>query len=190
MEAKALISELYPNGSRAGDILRQHGALVADKALRIAAGMTSLNPDRKFIKTAARLHDIGIFLTDAPALGCRGPYPYICHGYLGRRILEERGLPELALVCERHVGVGISAADVRHNRLPLPERDMLPVTLEEQIICYADKFYSKNSRSDAREKSSAEVIAEIERFGPDKVKQFLSWAGRFEGGGWRANGNA
>jgi uncharacterized protein len=87
------------------------------------------------------LHDIGILHTKSPGLGCHGKYPYICHGFLGRELLDRIGLPEYGLISERHVGVGISSDDIRTFTLPLPERDMVPVSIEEQIICYADKFF-------------------------------------------------
>jgi hypothetical protein len=59
-------------------------------------------------------------------------------------MLEDMGLTAEALICERHVGAGISADEICSRRLPLPNRNMLPVTIEEQIICYADKFFSKS----------------------------------------------
>ena len=95
------------------------------------------------------LHDIGIFMTRTPELGCHGKHPYICHGILGSDLLKKEGQPELALVCERHVGVGISKADIHRHRLQLPKRDMIPVSIEEQIVCYADKFFSKNGNGHA-----------------------------------------
>ncbi len=58
------------------------------------------------------LHDIGIFLTNAPHIGCYGDKPYICHGYLGREILDKEGLPGHAMVCERHVGAGLTVTDI------------------------------------------------------------------------------
>ena len=58
------------------------------------------------------LHDIGIFLTHAPQIGCHGDKPYICHGYLGRELLEKEGFPRHAIVCETHVGVGLTIADI------------------------------------------------------------------------------
>ncbi|MFI3239735.1 MAG: phosphohydrolase, partial [Bacteroidales bacterium] len=45
---------------------------------------------------------------------------------------------------ERHTGSGLTATEIASARLPLPIRDMLPVTVEERLICYADKFYSKS----------------------------------------------
>lgn len=170
-----IISEYYQPGSRVYDIVVRHGEDVARKAAVVAEKVLHLNPDLKFIREAAMLHDVAIFLTDSPKLDCRGPHPYVCHGYLGRELLESRNLPKHALVCERHVGIGITAEDVRKRRLPLPERDMIPLSIEEQIICYADKFFSKNGLRMETEKSPEEVLRSIEPYGRDKVAAFQSW---------------
>ena len=42
---------------------------------------------------------------------------------------------------------------------------MLPVTLEEKIICYADKFYSKKPGALCFEKTLEEVRKEIGKYG-------------------------
>jgi uncharacterized protein len=121
------------------------------------------------------LHDIGIFLTNSPKLGCHGKHPYICHGYLGRELLVNNGFPIHALVCERHVGVGITVMDIERHHLPLPVRNMVPVSIEEQIICYADKFFSKNSRSVQKETPVKKILRNLERYGDDKVAIFQAW---------------
>ena len=51
--------------------------------------------------------------------------------------------PRHALVCERHTGAGLSLKDIMDQKLPVPPREMLPVSMEEQVICFADKFFSK-----------------------------------------------
>lgn len=168
----ALITKYYPPESLAYEILIEHSKLVAKKALVAAAAAGQLSPDRIFIEEAAMLHDIGIFLTNAPGLGCFGDEEYICHGYLGRELLEEEGLPVHALVCERHTGVGLTVADIEKNDLPLPRRDMLPVSVEEKIICYADKFFSKRIESLSVEKSLDTVRAEIGRYGEENLRRF------------------
>ncbi|QTA87608.1 HD domain-containing protein [Desulfonema magnum] len=170
-----IISEFYKPGSKAYEILVQHSEHVAQKALDAAAKVSHLNPDLKFIEEAAMLHDIGIFMTNAPGLGCTGQHPYICHGFLGRVILEKKGLPKHALVCERHVGVGITVKDIKARHLPLPVYDMVPISTEEQIVCYADKFFSKNRDSVASEKSVDDIKRELEPFGQDKITKFQSW---------------
>ena len=178
-----VISEFYPPGSKLRETLLIHSRAVADRALAIAETLAHLRPDLAFLKEAALLHDIGVYFTNAPSIGCVGKYPYICHGYLGRQILEEKGLFRHALVCERHVGVGLSAADIRTESLPLPERDMRPVSLEEEIICYADNFFSKKPNLNGRPLPFDSVVENVARYGPGKVDRLLEWAARFEGFG-------
>ena len=175
----AVIAKYYRPGSLAYDILTVHSEMVAAKALQLALRVKQLSPDRAFIREAALLHDIGIFLTDAPDIGCFGKHPYIMHGILGREILEKEGLPRHALVCERHTGTGISREDIVSQKLPLPLRDMRPVSLEEQLICYADKFYSKNPQKLRIEKPVEKIRAKLARFGEDKVQQFERWVEQF-----------
>jgi uncharacterized protein len=146
MNTIEIIARYYEPSSKAFRILKEHGELVAQRALKATMQVEHLQPDLTFIESAALLHDIGIFLTDSPGLDCHGTEPYVRHGVLGREILDALGMPRHGWVCERHVGVGISPEDIRAFNLPLPQRDMRPVTLEEQIICYADKFFSKNGR--------------------------------------------
>lgn len=181
MNCLDIIGKYYDRNAMAYEILICHGKYVAKKALDAAKNVSHLNPDLDFIRDAAMLHDIGIFLTNTPKLGCTGRHPYICHGYLGRNILEKKGMTKFALVCERHVGVGITPEDIRQYHLPLPERNMAPVSIEEQIICYADKFFSKNSNPGSKEKSAEDIKLVLEQYGHDKVAKFQSWIDMFEG---------
>ena len=179
MNPLEIIARYYEPSSRAFRILKEHGQLVAQRALKAANQVGHLKPDLAFIESAAMLHDIGIFLTCSPGLGCHGSEPYVRHGILGREILDALGMARHGLVCERHVGAGISAEDVRSFNLPLPQRDMLPVTLEEQIICYADKFFSKNGAGASPEKPVPEIVASLRPYGADKVERFLGWVQLF-----------
>ena len=175
-----IIAEFYHPDSITYKILIQHGKQVADKAVNAARRVPQFNPDLNFIREAAMLHDIGIFLTDTPELGCTGEHPYVCHGYLGGEILESKGFPKHALVCERHVGVGITIEDIKHHKLPLPERDMVPVSIEEQAICFADKFFTKSNNLLANETSVKDIMIGLERYGAEKVIRFQSWISLFE----------
>jgi len=175
-----IICEYYDLGSRTYEILIRHGRLVAQKAVNAARKVPHLKPDMEFIEEAALLHDIGIFQTDTPQLGCSGKYPYICHGYLGSEILEKAGLPGHALVCERHLGVGISADEIVKIGLPLPVRDMIPLSVEEQVICYADKFFSKDWNLIAKNNSEEEIILALESYGNGSAEKFKAWRLMFE----------
>ena len=79
----------------------------------------------------------------------------------------------------RPIGAGITVHDIESRNLPLPRRDFLPETIEEQIICYADKFYSKSHPE--RERSIEQTIKSLRKFGEDGVLKFCEWARRFEG---------
>jgi uncharacterized protein len=181
MDPLEVIAANCPKGSAVYEILVAHSSLVAQKALALACNLSRLNPDMDFIYEAAMLHDIGIIMTRTPELGCTGALPYICHGVSGSAILEKAGLARHGRVCERHVGVGITIEDIRSGKLPLPLRDMTPQTLEEQIICYADKFYSKNGhRHPVLEKTAKEIVLDLSPYGRDKVDRFLLWFRQFE----------
>lgn len=124
------------------------------------------------------LHDIGIFLTDAPGIHCHGKEPYLMHGYLGAQLMRKHGREDIARVCERHTGTGLTAEQINERNLPLPAGDYRPETLEEQVICYADKFYSKSHPK--RVRTVEETARSLEKFGKEGVQTFLTWAERFE----------
>ena len=72
--------------------------------------------------------------------------------------------------------------DIQRQRLPLPVRDMRPASIEEEIICYADKFYSKNSDQTPNPRSIEEIIAMLRHYGERPARRFEAWARRFENG--------
>ena len=172
-----LIDAYYPEDNERKHILLVHSRLVAEKALRIADGHPELNLDKNFLYEAGMLHDIGIFLTNAPGIFCFGDQPYICHGYLGADLMRREGYPRHALVCERHTGAGLSLDDIIAQNLPVPHRDMLPVSMEEQVICFADKFYSKTHLE--REKTVEKARKSISNFGNVGLERFDHWCEQF-----------
>ncbi|HIJ60606.1 MAG TPA: HD domain-containing protein [Nitrospirae bacterium] len=172
MQAIEVLKKYYDDKKETFHILLTHSIAVAEKALKIAKEKRQLNLNSEFIETAALLHDIGIFKTYAPKLGCYGNLPYICHGYLGREIVESEGLPVHALVCERHVGAGIKIEDIVREKFPIPHRDMTPQSLEEKLICYADKFFSKKRDSLRTEIPLDRVMQIMASYGEDKLAYF------------------
>jgi len=170
MTYQEIIDKYYPAGSRRRDIYMKHCRQVADKALEIAR-RKKLPLNENDIVEGAMLHDIGIFLTDAPGIDCHGTLHYMCHGTAGADLLRHEGFDEqLARIAERHTGAGITADEVAASRLPIPVKDYLPETLLEKLICYADKFYSKSG--DMQEKSLERVIASMSKFTPATLTRF------------------
>ncbi len=178
MNAHLLLEKYFPDPESLA-IVGEHSRLVAAKALAVADALRDATIDRQFVEEAALLHDIGVCRTHVPSIGCAGTEPYIRHGLIGREILEAEGLPRHALVCERHIGVGLTAADVRAQNLPLPERDMTPLSVEERIVCFTDLFYSKHTGSVGIEKSIEKVRKSIGKFGENKVRIFDDWLREF-----------
>lgn len=173
MDVYALINRYYSNQPELHELLLQHSRSVAARCLKIAAMHPEWQLDEAFLEEAAMLHDIGIFLTDAPGIHCHGDAPYICHGHLGAELLRKEGFPRHARVCERHTGTGLSAAEIEERAIPLPRQDYFPETMEEQLICYADKFYSKSHPE--REKTPEQALCAVGRFGEEGAARFRHW---------------
>jgi uncharacterized protein len=177
MSPLSILSKYYNTDSQLYAILLKHSQSVTNKAVAISLQHPELHANTEFIAEAAMLHDIGIFLTDAPQIECRGNHKYIEHGYLGADILRKEGLPRHALVCERHTGTGLTAEYIKENNLPLPSRDLTPVSIEEQIICYADKFFSKSKNN--IELPIETVRATLSKYGEAVLARFDQWSGIF-----------
>ena len=99
-------------------------------AIRIANDFKSkgYRVDIKLVEAGALLHDLG-----------RGQTHGIEHGVVGGQIARRLGMPmELAHIIERHVGAGLTVDEARRNNLP--RGNYVPETLEEKIVCYADKL--------------------------------------------------
>ena len=174
-----LISKYYPADNALRQLLVHHSKQVMVRALLIADAHPELHMDRELISNGAMLHDIGIFQTDAPGIHCHGKHPYLMHGYLGAALMRKEGYEAIARVCERHTGTGLTIENIRQQQLPIPEGDYRPESLEEKVICYADKFYSKSHPE--RERTIEQTAKSLEKFGAEGVRIFLDWAALFEG---------
>ena len=178
MNPEELIHRYYKDNPELENILMRHSSDVARRALRIADEHPEFEVDKNFLYEAAMLHDIGIIFVDAPTIFCYGTEPYIKHGLLGAELLRKEGLPAHARVAERHTGTGLTREEIERQSLPLPPADYVPESLEEQFICYADKFYSKTRLDE--EKSYERALASLRKFGEAGLKVFEGWKLRFE----------
>lgn len=202
MDYLALIHRYYPEDNALRRMLLHHSRQVCARALQIVERHPELGANRNLVEAGAMLHDIGIFLTDAPGIHCHGTAHYILHGSLGAQLLrneakqlkeeklQEEQLKEeklqeelhfyeaLARICERHTGTGLTRQTIIERGLPDPQQDLLPETIEEQIICYADKFYSKSHLE--RERTIPQTLQSLEKFGDEGVEKFRHWTELFE----------
>lgn len=197
MDYLALLHRYYPEDNALRRMLLHHSRQVCARALKIVERHPELGANRHLVEAGAMLHDIGIFLTDAPGIHCHGTAHYILHGSLGAQLLrneaeqlkkeklqaiqlqEELHFYEaLARICERHTGTGLTRQTIIERGLPDPQQDLLPETIEEQIICYADKFYSKSHLE--RERTIPQTLHSLEKFGDEGVEKFRHWTELFE----------
>lgn len=175
LDPQTILEHFYPEDTPLRRLLILHSLQVRSKALAILA-QSGVKANAQLVADAAMLHDIGIGRCHAPSILCEGTSDYLAHGTIGAAMLREYGaqhgldLEKYARVCERHTGSGLSAADVREQKLPIPEQDYLPETVEEKLVCLADKFFSKSG--DREEKSLASIHHSMEKFGRPCVKRF------------------
>lgn len=163
MDYQSIIDKYYEEGELKR-ILLVHSQSVTRRALQIVSLHPELHLDARFVEEAAMLHDIGIIRCDAPGIQCFGTEPYLRHGAVGAEMLRAEGFERHARVCERHTGAGLPG--------------FLPETLEEQVICYADKFYSKSHLDE--EKTIEQAAQSLAKFGEEGVVRFMKWAEMFE----------
>ena len=165
-----IIHEYYADQPELEQILLTHSRQVAEHALKCLEKHPELRLDEVFVREAAMLHDIGIIRCDAPSIHCHGSEPYLKHGVEGATLIEEAIPPAggktrgaLSRVCARHTGTGLPGLE--------------PETIEEQIICYADKFFSKTKLE--KEKTYEEACRSLMKFGEAGLKKFEAWHRRF-----------
>jgi uncharacterized protein len=128
-----------------------------------------LDVDADLVHAGCLVHDIGVYALYKN--GVLDGQNYITHGVLGEKILQDESYPQqLQRMAANHTGVGLSRHDVKAQHLPIPERDYIAVTPEEQIVMYADKFHSKTTPPYFN--SVAWFLDHIAQFGVDKADTF------------------
>jgi len=107
------------------DQVINHCKAVRDIAVKIAK---KTNADIKLVKAGALLHDIGRSKTHG-----------IHHAVEGVKIAKKLDFSEeLIRIIETHIGAGITAEEAK--KLGIPERNYIPTSLEEKIVCLADSL--------------------------------------------------
>jgi len=99
-------------------------------ALRLAEAVRAQGHEVNLalVEAGALLHDLGRCRTHS-----------IRHAVVGGEVAQEIGLPGAVVrIIERHIGAGLPRDEAAE--LGLPEGDYMPETLEEKLVCYADKF--------------------------------------------------
>ncbi|HSQ48621.1 MAG TPA: HDIG domain-containing protein [Candidatus Deferrimicrobiaceae bacterium] len=132
------MNKALPSRERAIQILKDakcrpqiinHCIAVTDYALNLACRLQQKGHtiDLSLVEAGGLLHDLG-----------RAKNQSIDHAVVGGQMAETLGLPEGVLrIIKRHVGAGIP--DEEAQLLGWSRDTYMPETLEEKIVCYADK---------------------------------------------------
>jgi uncharacterized protein len=175
------------------DVVWTHSLIVRDIALELAKNLEKRNIkiDKKLLEIGALVHDIGCYR--CYEFYGRNEGVYVQHGVKGYEILKNEGFSEeIARMAEVHLGVGIIKENIIQNSLPLEEKDYIPMTLEEELVAYADNFHSKSGPrflnfKEAREKMlnlwvESEVIFERfeKKFGKPDLEKLEKKYGKWQ----------
>jgi HD superfamily phosphodiesterase len=95
--------------------------------------------DLEMCELMAWLHDVGRMVWDNSSANAK--HWLVHHGYAGYLLLIQMGVLErLARVTMTHISGGISRLEIEREGLPLPHRDFLSDSIEEDVIVIADKL--------------------------------------------------
>ena len=91
------------------------------------------------VEVGALLHDMGRAITHQ-----------VDHGVIGAEMARSLKLDEkIVKIIENHIGAGIPKNEAA--ALGLPRKDYIPKTIEEKIVCYADKLAKGSKKIDSQE---------------------------------------
>lgn len=107
-----------------------HVLAVSRQAIKIATNIKTIPVDLKLVRIGSILHDIG-----------RTKSHSFDHGIIGGKIIREelKWSERLARIAETHILGGITKDEAKI--LGLPEKDYIPESIEEKIVCLADKYF-------------------------------------------------
>ncbi len=157
----------YSSSQKDFEVVANHSLAVLEKALNIIRKKKLYQIDLDLVIAGCLLHDIGAF--EFMRNFHLKQNDYIKHGIIGGTILRKEKLNKIALIAERHIGAGISKEEIIENNFPLPKRNFLPITLEQKLVCYADKFHSKSGKKDNLES----IRKEMKGYGKEVFRRFI-----------------
>ncbi len=106
-----------------------HVQAVARKAIKMSHIIKIVPINLKLVKIGALLHDIG-----------RTKSHNFDHSELGGEIIRNQGFSEkLARIAETHILGGLTKEEA--IELGLTPKDYMPRSIEEKIVCLADKYH-------------------------------------------------
>jgi len=161
------LHQKYAHGKYKKEMLEigwTHSLIVKNIAMQIADKLEKdygIKTDKKLIEIGALIHDIGFYQYFDDDYKIKKNY--VDHGKTGYEILIKEGASQKrARFALTHVGVGIGKN--------------IPISLEEEIVCYADNFHSKGHPGFNNFENSLE---EMNKFGIENGINFRRFKDKF-----------
>lgn len=134
----------YAPTNAAYDLVYGHCEIIWQIARQLI-DRNKLAVDKNTVEAGCLLHDIGVYDYYDAAGNFDREMDYTQHAVRGQKILETEHFPPIiSRLVAHHLGVGLTAQDVKEQKLPIPVQDYVPETIEERLVAYADKFHSKS----------------------------------------------
>lgn len=161
------------------DLIWTHSDIIRKIALRIAEELEknrNIKANHELIEIGAMVHDIGYYQCFDDELNVDCTVRPILHGFKGAEILENENLSKLwQRFCLVHPATGFTKEDIEREDMPVRLDDYLPITIEEEIVTYADKFHTKYPAFDSYE----DILNKIGKFDPDRKVRFVTLSKKY-----------
>lgn len=182
------------------DLVWNHSQIVKEIALELVTNLQSrtvIKADHQLIVIGSLIHDIGAYQCFDEDFNPDKKNPsYFYHGWVGERILKNLSFPaDITRFTITHTSTGITKEDIKRENLNLDFQDYVPITIEEEIVNYADKFHTKSPefvtydqavtklvRFDESRRSKMEILRKkygVPALSP-LIKKYSPWQKRIE----------
>lgn len=147
LHKKAVCGKKHPD--RFLDLVWTHSIIVKKICFNIVDNLNNdvrLRIDKELLEVGALVHDLGVYFCFDEDFNPNKKAPdYFYHGWQGEKFLRSQGINDNKILrfTTVHAGVGITKEDIKREKLNLPKKDFIPVSLEEKILTFADKFHTK-----------------------------------------------
>ena len=138
----------YATNQKDFDSIWGHCQIVWEIAQRCAEN-TDQEVDMDVLRNVCLLHDIGAYpFMHQRKGGGKDKWLYPLHSLLGSAILwgeKNEKIPEVVYDSVRtHNLMGLTKEEIEANDFPMGYHDQTPMSVEGLILCYADRYHSKD----------------------------------------------
>lgn len=157
-----------------------HSNIILEVAMQLADNLeknTDLKVDKDLLTQGTLLHDIGVYKCyDDEFNPNKELKPYIHHGFIGAEIIKNEGFSQSVWrFAITHTATGFTKEDIERERLPYEKLDYIPISIEEELLCYSDKFHSKHPAFDSFEKT----MERINKFDPAREVKMITFKKKY-----------